>query len=76
MMLDILQIVLQKKHINFLVMTESTPTDVQQSLVDTFAEDSNMIFPVFLLSTKAGRTGINISTASVVIMYGIISFVR
>ena len=76
MMFHILQIVLQKKHINFLVMTGSTPTDVRQSLVDTFAEDSNMLFPVFLLSTKAGGTGINLSAASVVIMYGAISFVR
>lgn len=40
--------------------------DVRQSLVDEFTEDESI--PVFLLSTKAGGMGINLTAASVVIM--------
>ncbi|KAK0212555.1 SNF2 family N-terminal domain-containing protein [Desarmillaria ectypa] len=65
--LDILQVILKQKDIRFLVLTGSTPVDVRQSLVDEFTEDGNI--PVFLLSTKAGGMGINLTAASVVIMF-------
>ncbi len=64
--LDILQKVLDLKEIKYLVLTGSTPVDVRQSLVDEFNEDETI--PVFLLSTKAGGMGINLTAASVVIM--------
>jgi SWI/SNF-related matrix-associated actin-dependent regulator of chromatin subfamily A containing DEAD/H box 1 len=66
--LDILKAVLNQKDINFLTLTGSTPVDVRQSLVDQFNKDEDMSLPVFLLSTKAGGMGINLSRASVVIM--------
>ncbi|PPQ67269.1 hypothetical protein CVT25_005853 [Psilocybe cyanescens] len=65
--LDILQAVLKNRHIKFLVLTGSTPVDVRQTLVDEFTEDESI--PVFLLSTKAGGMGINLTAASVVIMF-------
>jgi len=65
--LDILQRVLEKQSIKFLVLTGSTPVDVRQSLVDEFTEDESI--SVFLLSTKAGGMGINLTAASVVIMF-------
>ncbi|KAF8345876.1 SNF2 family N-terminal domain-containing protein [Amanita rubescens] len=65
--LDILQAVLKYKQMDYLVLTGSTPVDVRQTLVDEFAEDSSI--PVFLLSTKAGGMGINLTAASVVIMF-------
>ena len=65
--LDILQRVLEREKIKFLVLTGSTPVDARQSLVDEFTEDESI--PVFLLSTKAGGMGINLTAASVVIMY-------
>ncbi|KAK0484369.1 SNF2 family N-terminal domain-containing protein [Armillaria luteobubalina] len=65
--LDILQVVLKQKDLRFLVLTGSTPVDVRQSLVDEFTEDEGI--PVFLLSTKAGGMGINLTAASVVIMF-------
>ncbi|OCH88857.1 hypothetical protein OBBRIDRAFT_757376 [Obba rivulosa] len=65
--LDILQRVLENQDIKFLVLTGSTPVDVRQSLVDEFTEDESI--PVFLLSTKAGGMGINLTAASVVIMF-------
>ncbi|KAA1473889.1 hypothetical protein DENSPDRAFT_302177 [Dentipellis sp. KUC8613] len=65
--LDILQVVLKQRHIKHLVLTGSTPVDVRQSLVDEFTEDESI--PVFLLSTKAGGMGINLTAASVVIIF-------
>ncbi|PFH51523.1 hypothetical protein AMATHDRAFT_58959 [Amanita thiersii Skay4041] len=65
--LDILQAVLKYKQIHHLVLTGSTPVDVRQTLVDEFTEDESI--PVFLLSTKAGGMGINLTAASVVIMF-------
>lgn len=65
--LDILQKVLDHQKIKYLVLTGSTPVDARQSLVDEFTEDESI--QVFLLSTKAGGMGINLTAASVVIMF-------
>ncbi|KAI0704996.1 SNF2 family N-terminal domain-containing protein [Cerioporus squamosus] len=65
--LDILQKVLDIKKVKYLVLTGSTPVDVRQTLVDEFTDDESI--PVFLLSTKAGGMGINLTAASVVIMF-------
>lgn len=65
--LDILQAILKHKSITYLMLTGSTPVDVRQTLVDEFTEDESI--PVFLLSTKAGGMGINLTAASVVIMF-------
>lgn len=70
-MLDILQNVLKIQGMKFLVLTGSTPVDVRQTLVDEFGEDDSL--DVFLLSTKAGGMGINLTAASVVIM-SVLSF--
>ncbi|QRW21745.1 ATP-dependent DNA helicase [Rhizoctonia solani] len=65
--LDILKVVLDHVGLKFLVLTGSTPVDERQSLVDKFTEDETI--PVFLLSTRAGGMGINLTAASVVIMF-------
>ncbi|KAH0827825.1 putative snf2 family dna-dependent atpase [Lanmaoa asiatica] len=65
--LDILQAILKQKNIKYLLLTGSTAVDVRQSLVDEFTEDESI--PVFLLSTKAGGMGINLTAASAVIMF-------
>ncbi|KAH9948546.1 SNF2 family N-terminal domain-containing protein [Amylocystis lapponica] len=65
--LDILQRVLDQRQMKFLVLTGSTPVDVRQTIVDEFTEDESI--SVFLLSTKAGGMGINLTAASVVIMF-------
>ncbi|RXW25623.1 hypothetical protein EST38_g264 [Candolleomyces aberdarensis] len=65
--LDIIQAVLKIRHTKYLLLTGSTPVDVRQTLVDEFTEDESI--PVFLLSTKAGGMGINLTAASVVIMF-------
>ncbi|TFY58522.1 hypothetical protein EVJ58_g6371 [Rhodofomes roseus] len=65
--LDILEKVMETQGLKFLVLTGSTPVDVRQTLVDEFTEDDSI--EVFLLSTKAGGMGINLTAASVVIMF-------
>ncbi|PPQ63979.1 hypothetical protein CVT24_009408, partial [Panaeolus cyanescens] len=65
--LDILQAIFNINKRKFLVLTGSTPVDVRQTLVDEFTEDQSI--PIFLLSTKAGGMGINLTAASVVIMF-------
>ena len=65
--LDILQAILKHKKIKYLLLTGSTAVDVRQSLVDEFNEDESIT--VFLLSTKAGGMGINLTSASVVVMF-------
>jgi hypothetical protein len=74
--LDILKKVLTLKDYTYLELTGATPVDARQALVDEFSEDDSI--PVFLLSTKAGGMGINLTAASVVIMSAsfIISFAR
>ena len=49
------------------MLTGTTPVDVRQSLVDEFTEDESI--SVFLLSTKAGGMGINLTAASAVIIF-------
>ena len=65
--LDILQAILKHRKIKYLLLTGSTAVDVRQSLVDEFNEDESIT--IFLLSTKAGGMGINLTSASVVVMF-------
>ena len=67
LVLDILVAAFNYKGIKFLMLTGQTPVDQRQAMVDEFTEDETI--PVFLLSTKAGGVGINLTAASVVIMY-------
>jgi len=65
--LDILRAVLDLKQIKYLLLTGQTAVDTRLGLVDEFNQDETI--PVFLLSTKAGGMGINLTAASVVILY-------
>ncbi|ORX36499.1 SNF2 family N-terminal domain-domain-containing protein [Kockovaella imperatae] len=67
MILDILQVALQHMDIKYTRLDGSTRTDERQLIVDEFTEDPDIT--VFLLSTKAGGVGINLTAASVVIIY-------
>ena len=64
--LDILQSIFKMQKVKYLFLTGATAVDVRQSLVDEFNEDESI--PCFLLSTKAGGMGINLTAASVVIL--------
>ncbi|KAI9632463.1 putative Swi2/Snf2-related ATPase, component of the SWR1 complex [Dioszegia hungarica] len=67
MILDILQVALDHLDIRYTRLDGSTKTDERQALVDEFTDDSDIT--VFLLSTKAGGVGINLTAASVVVIY-------
>jgi len=65
--LDILEVALNHLDVKYTRLDGSTKTDERQSLVDEFNDDPEIT--VFLLSTKAGGVGINLTAASVVIIF-------
>ncbi|WP_180270839.1 DEAD/DEAH box helicase [Sporanaerobium hydrogeniformans] len=65
-MLDILSKTLKKEEIEHYMLTGSTKAEERMRLVDSF-NHSNV--PVFLISLKAGGTGLNLTGADVVIHY-------
>ncbi|EHL03592.1 putative Uncharacterized ATP-dependent helicase fft2 [Glarea lozoyensis 74030] len=58
LVLDILEAVLNTSQIHFTRIDGSTKIDDRQTLIDTFRDDESIT--VFLLTTKAGGTGINL----------------
>lgn len=66
-MLEILQAKLKKAKIPFFILTGSTPKEKRQQYIRAF---NSMDHPgIFLISLKAGGTGINLTSADVVIHY-------
>ncbi|KAI9014453.1 SNF2 family N-terminal domain-containing protein [Phycomyces nitens] len=66
-MLDILELVMNTLEIRYLRMDGSTKVTDRQTTIDTFNESDEL--DVFLLSTKAGGFGINLTGANIVILY-------
>ncbi|KAG1469884.1 hypothetical protein G6F56_003000 [Rhizopus delemar] len=66
-MLDILELVMATLDIKFLRLDGETKVLERQAMIDEFNEDESI--PIFLLSTKAGGFGINLTSANVVILY-------
>jgi superfamily II DNA or RNA helicase len=62
--LDVLAAELDARDVPYLVLTGSTPKRRRVELVDRFNGDAT---PVFLISLKAGGTGLNLTGASVVV---------
>jgi superfamily II DNA or RNA helicase len=62
--LDIIAKRLDEKGVRYMTITGATPKKRRVELVDTFNTDDT---PVFLISLKAGGTGLNLTGASVVI---------
>lgn len=65
-MLSIIEKELEKNDIKYYVITGSTPTKERLRLVNEFNENE---VPVFLISLKAGGTGLNLVGADIVIHY-------
>ena len=65
-MLDLLMADLDKEKIPYYVITGSTPKEKRLSLVHDFNEGD---VPIFLISLKAGGTGLNLTGADMVIHY-------
>lgn len=67
LVLDILESVLNTSRVHFTRIDGSTKIEERQSLIDTFRDDESIT--VFLLTTKAGGTGINLMYANKVIIF-------
>ncbi|CAK9782798.1 hypothetical protein CC85DRAFT_261889 [Cutaneotrichosporon oleaginosum] len=67
MILNILQVALDHIGVKWTRLDGATRTDERQGLVDEFNDDTDIT--VFLLSTKAGGVGINLTAASVVVIF-------
>ena len=66
-MFDIIEKELNSKNIKYFKLTGSTKVDERIKLVDEF--NSNSDIKVFLISLKAGGTGLNLTGADMVIHY-------
>ena len=66
-MFDIIEKELKKQNIKYFKLTGNTKVDERISLVDEF--NSNPEIKVFLISLKAGGTGLNLTGADMVIHY-------
>jgi len=69
MVLDIIQKYLSLRGMKFLRFDGSVHYDERMQLIDTFNNDKSYF--IFILSTKAGGLGINLTSASVVILHDI-----
>ncbi|GJQ81766.1 hypothetical protein Trydic_g313 [Trypoxylus dichotomus] len=68
-MLDVMEEYLQLRDHSYLRLDGSTPVTLRQQLIDEFSEDPSIF--IFLLSTKAGGLGINLTAADTVIIHDI-----
>ncbi|TPX55248.1 hypothetical protein PhCBS80983_g05482 [Powellomyces hirtus] len=67
MMLDILEAVLDTMGVRYLRLDGSTGVNERQNIIDSYNDTPEVT--VFLLSTKAGGFGINLTSANVVVIY-------
>lgn len=68
MILDILELILQREAIDYFRLDGNTKVSERQDLIDDFSADDDET-PVFMLSTKAGGAGINLAKANKVIVF-------
>ena len=66
-MINIIQTLLEKRKVRFLRLDGATPAGRRPGLVDEFNRDESV--SCFLISTRAGGTGINLTGADTVIFY-------
>ena len=68
-MLDLIQNFVRSEGYSFLRLDGSTPNKNRQALVDQYQADDNIF--LFLISTKAGGLGLNLTAANVVIIFDV-----
>ncbi|KAJ2391833.1 DNA-dependent ATPase fun30, partial [Coemansia sp. RSA 2603] len=67
-MLNVLEAVFQIWKIDYFRLDGQTKVDERQAMIDEYNSSESSV-PVFLLSTKAGGFGINLTSANVVVIY-------
>ncbi|EED86431.1 helicase-like protein [Thalassiosira pseudonana CCMP1335] len=65
--LDLMHNLLESLDMKFMRLDGSTAVNERQEMIDTFTEDSSI--PIFLLSTRAGGMGLNLTAADVCILH-------
>lgn len=68
-MLNILEVYLKMRNHSFLRLDGNTPVTLRQQLINEYTEDGSIF--IFLLSTRAGGLGINLTAADTVIIHDI-----
>jgi SWI/SNF-related matrix-associated actin-dependent regulator 1 of chromatin subfamily A len=68
--LDVLELLMEQLELPFLRLDGSTQVVERQALIDQFNNNPDKL-PVFLLSTRAGGLGINLTSADTVILHDI-----
>ncbi|VEN43099.1 unnamed protein product [Callosobruchus maculatus] len=68
-MLNIVEVYLKIRGFKFMRLDGSTAVSIRQDLINEFTEDSSYF--IFLLSTRAGGLGINLTSADTVIIHDI-----
>ncbi|XP_053676032.1 SWI/SNF-related matrix-associated actin-dependent regulator of chromatin subfamily A containing DEAD/H box 1 homolog [Anopheles nili] len=69
MMLDIMEEYMKIRNHEYMRLDGSTPVTERQEMIDQYTEDRNIF--IFMLSTKAGGLGINLTAADTVIIHDI-----
>ena len=67
--LDVIEHYVKGKGWSFLRLDGSTPTKKRQTLIDQFQRDPSIF--LFLISTRAGGIGLNLTAANRVIVYDV-----
>jgi SWI/SNF-related matrix-associated actin-dependent regulator 1 of chromatin subfamily A len=67
MVMDILESALSLQGISYFRLDGSTPVEERQDMIDQFYEETDI--SAFMLSTKAGGTGINLACANKVVIF-------
>lgn len=67
--LDVLEAHFKNKNYKFLRLDGNTPVAIRQELIDEFNKDSSIL--IFMLSTRAGGMGINLTSADTVIIHDV-----
>lgn len=67
MMLDLIEELMVYRNISYRRFDGSSGTEIRQEFIEEFNRDENIF--AFLLSTKAGGIGINLTGADTVIFY-------
>lgn len=68
-LLNILEVYLQLRNYRYLRLDGSTAVSIRQDLINEYTEDKGIF--IFLLSTRAGGLGINLTSADTVIIHDI-----
>ncbi|XP_031567802.1 SWI/SNF-related matrix-associated actin-dependent regulator of chromatin subfamily A containing DEAD/H box 1-like [Actinia tenebrosa] len=66
LVMDVIEVYLKRKNFSFLRLDGSTKVADRQNLIDKFNSEPDIF--IFLLSTRAGGLGINLTSANVVIL--------